>query len=146
MLAQLILSDARVDSDRAELILIRIVADLAEVVGTAGPKLTATIFTLVVDEEHRVVLAAGDLADVHVLEGVLDQGWFDHSVPVRVTKAQLALVCVTAAIDFVLIGDEDRVATPSLQVLDACTSECLLRDCLRSKHIFESSLLIEAHT
>lgn len=70
ILAQFVLGHTWVNSYRAELVLIRIVADLAEIICPAGPQLTAPIFIIIVDKEHRVVFATGHLFNDHVLESL----------------------------------------------------------------------------
>ena len=54
-----------------------------------------------------MVLAAGDLADDHVVEIALKLGWFDNSVPVVFSESELSLVGVAAAKNFILIRYKD---------------------------------------
>lgn len=100
------------------------------VIGSAGPKLAPPALVLVVDEEQGVVLAAGDLANDHVVEDVLELGWLNDSVLVLVAKTKLSLVGVAAAEDLVLICDEDRVTTASLKILDLFAVKGFLRNSL----------------
>ena len=51
VLTHFVLGEARVDSDRAELILVRIIADLAKVVSSTCPKLTAVALPRVIGQE-----------------------------------------------------------------------------------------------
>ena len=106
-MTHLVFWHSRVDSHRAELVLVRIVSNLPKVVSSAGPELPAISFLHVVGEEQSVVLAAGDLEDRHALQSIFHLSWLCDSISVSVTQAQLALVRISAPEDFILIGDED---------------------------------------
>ena len=100
-LAHFVLGEARVDPDRAKLVLVRIVAQLTVVVCSAGPQLAPIRLPGVVREQQRVVLTAADLMDRHALECCHHRGRLNDPVAVSVTQAQLSLVSVTAAVDLV---------------------------------------------
>ena len=71
-LAVLVVGHARVDSHWREHILIRIVADLTEVVSSERPQLAPGALVWVLEQDQRVVLAASHLQDLHALQRVLD--------------------------------------------------------------------------
>ena len=119
---------------------------MAEVVGSAGPQLSSVALTFVVHEEERVVLAAGHLPDVDVLEGVCNLGWLNDTVAVGIAESKLALIRVAAAKDFILIGHEDRVAAAGLQILDTLAIEGFLRDRLGCKHVLQAAVLTGTHS
>lgn len=69
--AHLVFTRSRVNSDWWELILGRVVANLAEIVSTEGPKLTTIALTRVVNKHQRVVLAARNWMHNHAWEGFI---------------------------------------------------------------------------
>ena len=66
-LTHLIIWHSWIDSHGTELVLVRIVSNLSEVVGSEGPKLPAIPLLGIVSEEESMVLATGDLVYGHVL-------------------------------------------------------------------------------
>ena len=66
-LTHLIIWHSWIDSHGTELVLVRIVSNLSEVVGSKGPKLPTIPLLGIVSEEESMVLAAGDLVNGHVL-------------------------------------------------------------------------------
>ena len=96
-----------VDSHWHKCVHIRIVANLSESIGSTGPKLTSVRLSRVIHEEECVVLAAGDLVDRHLHEAALDLSWLNNSVSVGISQAQLALIRITTAENFVLGRHKD---------------------------------------
>ena len=65
VLTHLVLGKSGVDSHWTELVLIRIISNLSEIVRSTGPKFPSITLLWVICQEKSVVLAAGDLIDRH---------------------------------------------------------------------------------
>ena len=82
ILAHFVLGGLWIDAHRAELVLIRIIADLTEVVCSTGPELPAVALSWVVSQEHSVILATTDLVDGHTMQVLHHLSWLNDSVSV----------------------------------------------------------------
>ena len=131
----LVFRHAWIDSDRSKHILIRIVADLAEIVSSTSPKLASVRLKLIVHQEERVVLATSHFLNHHIVQRVLNLSWLDNSVSICIPKTQLALIRISTAENFVTHGHKDRVPAASLNVLDRFASKGLHTEQLRLVHV-----------
>ena len=141
ILAHFVLGRLRIDAYWAELVLIRIIADLTEIVCSTGPELTAVALSWVVSQEHSVVLATTDLVDGHTMQVLHHLSWLNDSVSVGITQAKLALISIPTTVDPIAhIRDENRVPTACIQIFDTFSPERLLRYRFRTINILESPL------
>ena len=141
ILAHFVLGGLRIDAHRAELVLIRIIADLTEVVCSTGPELPAVALSWIVSQEHSVILATTDLVDGHTMQILHHLSWLNDSVSVGITQAKLALISIPTTVDPIAhIRDENRVPTACIQIFDTLSPERLLRYRFRTINILESPL------
>ena len=139
--AHFVLRGLRIDAHRAKLVLIRIIADLTEIVCSAGPELSAVALSWIVSQEHSVVLATTDLVDGHTLQILHHLSWLNDSVPVGIAQAKLALIGVPTTVDPIAnIRDKNRVSTSCIQILDTLAPKRFLRYHFRTINIFKSPL------
>ena len=141
ILAHFVLGRLRIDAYWAELVLIRIIADLTEIVCSTGPELTAVALSWVVSQEHSVVLATTDLVDGHTMQVLHHLSWLNDSVSVGIAQAKLALISISTTVDPIAhIRDENRVSTACIQIFNTLSPERLLRYRFRTINILESPL------
>ena len=128
-----------VDPNGWELVLWRIVADLAEIVGSKSPKFTSVAFAWVVQEHECVVLATSHSVDWHALQAwVLDLKRLNYAISIWVTKTELALVSISTSINFIVSRDKDRVSTSSLDIFDQLSTESLLWNHMWLKQVLKT--------
>ena len=141
ILAHFVLGGLRIDAHRAELVLIRIIADLTEIVCSTSPELTAVALSWIVSQEHSVILATTDLVDGHTMQVLHHLSWLNDSVSVGITQAKLALISIPTTVDPIAhIRDENRVPTACIQIFDTLSPKRLLRYRFRTINILESPL------